>query len=144
MKIRFKKLIPEAQTPYRKFDEDAGFDFFCTSIEYAPNYIVYHTGIALEIPVGYLGLAFPRSSITNKDLMLKNSVGVIDASYRNEIMFRFQDTKEYAELRKKEVYEVGDRIGQMVFIERPDITLEEADELSITERNMDGFGSTGK
>lgn len=63
--IKFKKLIPEAQTPFRKYVEDAGFDFYCTSIERVPGKIIYHTGIAVEIPVGMVGLAFPRSSVVN-------------------------------------------------------------------------------
>jgi dUTP pyrophosphatase len=136
--LKYKKLIPEAQTPTKSYESDAGWDFYSTSIEVTPNYIQYHTGIALEIPENMVGLAFPRSSITNKDLMLKNSVGVIDAGYRNEIVFRFINTN-----KSKNIYEIGDRIGQLIFIPIPQITLVETDNLSISPRNMGGFGHSG-
>jgi len=160
MEIKFKKLIPEAKTPYRKYDVDAGFDLFCTSIEEKPEYIQYNTGIAVEIPEGYVGLIFPRSSVTKYDLMLKNSIGVIDASYRGEIMCRFFETKEikdYIEIENagvinmvhnlrngRKVYKVGERVAQIVFMEIPKITLVETEELSSTERGDGGFGHTGK
>jgi dUTP pyrophosphatase len=170
--IRYKKLIPEAQTPFKKIDIDAGFDMYCTSIEETPDYIAYHTGIAFEIPVGMVGLAFPRSSVIKKDLMLKNCVGVIDASYRGELIFMFSkvvneifvngEIRERVSMFSKsmrkfykiidiifperhlKLYEVGDRIGQVVFLDLPKITLEEALELSETERGSQGFGHTGK
>lgn len=161
MEIRFKKLVPEAKTPYRKIDVDAGFDLFATSIEETSDFIVYHTGIAVEIPEGYVGLVFPRSSVTKYDLMLKNSVGIIDASYRGEIMCRFQITKDddrqlkipfdnntvnkITNVRSElKLYDVGDRVAQIVFMELPKITLIEAEELSDTERGSGGFGHTGK
>ena len=160
MKIRFKKLIPEAKKPYKAIDVDAGFDLYCTSIEETPDYIQYNTGIAVEIPEGYVGLVFPRSSVTKHDLMLKNSVGVIDASYRGEIMCRFQITKEddrqlklpfdvmitkITNIRSEiKLYNIGDRVAQIVFLELPKITLVEAQELTDTERGSGGFGHTGK
>lgn len=162
MEIRYKKLVPEAQTPFKKIEVDAGFDLFCTSIEETPDYIQYNTGIAVEIPEGYVGLVFPRSSVTKYDLMLKNSVGVIDASYRGEIMCRFHETKEHLDYvqsdrfndgtvrhlhqprLKRNVYNIGERVVQIVFIEIPKITLIEAQELSDTERGTGGFGHTGK
>lgn len=152
MEIRFKKLVPEAQTPYKKIDVDAGFDLYATSIEETPEYIQYNTGIAVEIPEGYVGLVFPRSSVTKYDLMLKNCVGVIDASYRGEIMCRFYGTKTInynvgnkgATIYGGKKYEVGERVAQMVFLELPKITLIEAEELSDTQRGSGGFGHTGK
>lgn len=142
--IKFKKLIPEAQTPFRKYNEDAGFDFYCTSIERLPGKIIYHTGIAVEIPTGMVGLAFPRSSVVNKDLMLKNGVGVIDATYRGEVMFIFNDTKEYSVTQRKEIFVVGDRVGQLVFLYLPIAEMVEVDELSETLRGTGGFGHSGK
>jgi len=137
MELKYKKLISEAQAPTKSYESDAGWDFYCTSYDVKEKYIEYHTGIALEIPDNMVGLAFPRSSITNKDLMLKNSVGVIDAGYRNEIIFRFIQMNETYNM-----YEIGDRIGQLIFIPIPQITLVEAEELSASPRNMGGFGST--
>ena len=82
MNIRFKKLTPDAKTPVKTYEVDAGFDMFATTKTETNDYIEYKTGIAFEIPEGYVGLVFPRSSVTKKDIMLKNCVGVIDASYR--------------------------------------------------------------
>jgi dUTP pyrophosphatase len=165
MEIRFKKLVPEAQAPYKAFDVDAGFDLFATSINTTPDFIEYKTGIAVEIPEGYVGLIFPRSSVTKYDLMLKNCVGVIDASYRGELMCRFSrvlgtklkdiriwqedivnNIDSYIEVIWDELkqYEVGDRVAQIVFLELPKITMIEADELSDTQRGTGGFGHTGK
>lgn len=143
MDIKFKKLVADAIEPTRKYEQDAGFDFYCTAIIKNSNYVEYHTGIALEIPDGMVGLAFPRSSVIKKDLMLKNSVGIIDSNYRGEIVFMFNDTKQFTVTQKKDTYEVGERIGQMVFLELPKITLLQVDELSETERGTGGFGSTG-
>ncbi len=160
MEVRFRKLVPEAKAPFKAIEVDAGFDLFATSIEETPDFITYHTGIAVEIPEGYVGLVFPRSSVTKYDLMLKNSVGIIDASYRGEIMCRFQITKDDNRLVEiinsntinqlsnnrcdKKLYDVGDRVAQIVFMELPKITLIEAEELSDTERGSGGFGHTGK
>jgi len=139
MKVKFKKLSDNAVTPSYAKPGDAGLDFVATSINRCDFYDEYGTGISMEIPEGYVGLIFPRSSITNKDLMLKNSVGVIDSSYRGEIKFRFQETRNTAVL-----YEVGEKIGQMIILEYPHIELEESDELSETERGAGGYGHTGK
>lgn len=158
MEIRFKKLVQEAKTPFKANDVDAGFDLYCTSVEETTEFIQYHTGIAVEIPEGYVGLIFPRSSVTKYDLMLKNSVGVIDASYRGEILCRFAripstkfkdliiwDNKKSVEIVwcKEKQFKIGDRVAQIVFMELPKITLLEAQELSNTERGENGFGSSG-
>jgi dUTP pyrophosphatase len=150
--IRYKKLVPEAKTPYRKIDVDAGFDLYAVSKKETPKYVVYYTGIAFEIPVGYVGLVFPRSSVTEYDLMLKNCVGVIDASYRGEIMCRFFGThalkykigNNEAIIYGDDVYKIGERVVQVVFLKLPDVQLIEVDELSETERGSQGFGHTGK
>ena len=146
--IRFKRLVPEAKTPFKKIDVDAGFDLFATGINYGENYIEYLTGIAVEIPEGYVGFIFPRSSVTNHDLMLKNSVGVIDASYRGELRCRFYQTNAHTALGEPNPnrieYQIGDRVAQIVFMELPKIKLVETDELSDTERGINGYGSSGK
>jgi dUTP pyrophosphatase len=151
MIIRYKKLDKKAKNPYKKYDVDAGFDLTAIWKEENDKFVVYGTGLAFEIPEGYVGLLFPRSSVTNKDLMLKNSVGVVDASYRGEIMFRFFGTKktkygsgknEYNDYGEN-TYELGDRCGQIVFVEIPKVQLLEAAELSETERGTAGYGSSG-
>ena len=91
MKINFTKLSKDAVTPNRAHDTDAGFDLVATECDFAPGgMFVCKTGIAVEIPPGYFGAIFPRSSIRNTPLILSNCVGVIDSGYRGEIVFSFR------------------------------------------------------
>lgn len=140
MEVKFKKLKDDAKIPFKKYDNDAGFDL--TAIwknDFDTNkYIEYGTGLAFDIPKGYVGLLFPRSSITNTDLILKNSVGVVDSGYLGEIKFRFYN------LEGDFTYEVGDRVGQIVFVKIPDVQMIESNELSDTNRGTAGYGSSGK
>ena len=147
MKVKFGKLHDDAVLPTYAKKGDAGMDLVATSVTEKPGkhgfvhvlkYIEYGTGIAVEIPEGYVGLLFPRSSVTKQDLMLKNSIGVIDSGYRGEIMLRFKSIKP-----QKERYEIGERIGQLLIIPIPKIEPIWALELSDTERGSGGFGSTG-
>jgi dUTP pyrophosphatase len=138
MKVRIKKLNENAVIPTYAKDGDAGMDVVATRIiNERLDSITYGTDIALEIPEGFVGLIFPRSSIRKTDLILSNSVGVIDSGYRGEIQATFKRSGVYA-------YAVGDRICQIMIIPHPPIEFEEADELSDTERGEGGFGSTGK
>jgi len=99
----------------------------------------------MEIPKGYVGLVFPRSSIRKTDLSLTNSVGVIDSGYRGELQATFKKVYGPNDVRIDQTdYKVGDRIAQIIIIPYPQITFVEVDELSITERGEGGFGSTGK
>lgn len=142
--VKFKKLISTAIAPTKSYETDSGFDLYCTKIERESNRIVYHTGIAVEMDAGLGGFIYPRSSVVKKDLMLKNSVGVIDNSYRGELIINFDDTKAYSPVQTKEIYEVGDRVAQIVFMELPKINLIEVDTLTDSDRGSNGFGSTGK
>ena len=115
------------------------------------TYIEYGTGLAVEIPQGYVGLLFPRSSITKRELMLKNSVGVIDSAYRGEVMCRFHPTSidydydddDNSTITPTDDYNVGERVCQLIIIEKPAVTVVEFEELSDTERGTGGFGSSG-
>lgn len=156
MKIKYSKLTEKAVAPFKKYNIDAGFDLTATWIKEYDKYIEYGTDIAIEIPEGYVGLLFPRSSIRNQDLMLKNSVGVVDASYRGEIKFSFWKTEKLSSEIKKwneqsistmidiDKYEIGERCGQIVIMKIPDIEMIEADKLSETDRGTQGYGSSGK
>lgn len=135
MKINIKKLHPNAVIPAYAKQGDAGMDLTAIGIKETGSHITYHTGLAIEIPRGYVGLLFPRSSIYKTGQTLTNSVGVIDSGYRGEIMMKFT--------RGINHYCVGDRIGQIMILPYPQIEFEEADELTITDRNGGGFGSTG-
>ncbi len=142
MKIKFKKLHPRAKSPERAHEDDAGFDLFACATEWSLNeasglYTEYGTGIAVEIPKGYVGFLLPRSSISKTRHILKNSVGVIDSGYRGEIKFRFTPDQT------RTAYTVGSKIGQIVFIKLPKIEMEEVDELSTSIRGNKGFGSSG-
>lgn len=142
MKVKFKKLNPNAETPCKAHPADAGFDLSatsCTTDEFGN--VVYGTGIAVEIPDGHVGLVFPRSSICKHNLLLTNSVGVIDSNYRGEITAKFTAT---AGNTLPDLYTFGDRIAQLIIIPYPDIEFDEVSELSETDRGTGGYGSTGK
>ena len=138
MIVNIKKLNENAVIPFYSLNGDAGLDLTAISMKYTKNYIEYGTGLAIEIPRNFLGLLFPRSSISNKDLSLTNSVGVIDSNFRGEILLRFKSEN------KENIYHIGDRIGQLLIIPYPYILLQETKELPPTTRGEAGFGSTGK
>ena len=139
MKIQFKKLVPQAQKPKFGKPGDAGADLVATSIDTHRNgQIVYGTGLAVEIPEGMVGLVFPRSSVRNYDLVMSNSVGVIDSGYRGEIMVTFN----LKDPLPGDIYIIGDRIAQLVIMPVPLVQYTEVDELSETERGTGGHGST--
>lgn len=142
MKIKIKKLHPDAVIPTYAKPGDAGMDLTAISEESIDNngifYTEYGTGIAVEIPKGYVGLIFPRSSIYKTGLVLSNSVGVIDSGYRGEIKFKFYDSLQMYD----NPYRIGARIGQLIIIPYPQIEFEEVQELETSERGTGGFGST--
>jgi dUTP pyrophosphatase len=140
MKIQFKKLVQEAQKPKFGKPGDAGADLVAISAEIQDNQVIYGTGIAVEIPEGMVGLVFPRSSIRNYDLVLSNSVGVIDSGYRGEIMATFNLKNSWSD---DKVYHIGDRIAQLVIMPVPLAQYVEVEELSETSRGTEGHGSTG-
>ena len=154
MEVKIKKLKPNAVIPTYAKDGDAGMDLVATQIlKDTPEQITYGTGIALEIPYGFVGLVFPRSSIRKTGLQLSNSVGVIDSGYRGELQAtfnkvfggdRFYDETKLTEITSHDFYKVGDRIAQIMIIPYPPIEFVEVDELSDSERGEGGFGSTGK
>ena len=154
MEVKIKKLKPNAVIPTYAKSGDAGMDLVATEIlKDTPEQITYGTGIALEIPEGFVGLVFPRSSIRKTGLQLSNSVGVIDSGYRGELQAtfnkifgsdRFYDETKLTEVTSNDFYKVGDRIAQIMIIPYPPIEFVEVDELSNTERGEGGFGSTGK
>jgi dUTP pyrophosphatase len=141
MKVNIKKISENAIIPSYAKEGDAGLDLVATSIVNEEAFqITYGLGVAMEIPEGFVGLVFPRSSIRKYDLSLTNCVGVIDSGYRGELQATFR--KERGVASKK--YEVGDKICQIIIIPYPPIEFNEVNELSDTERGEGGFGSTGK
>lgn len=138
--IKTKKLHENAIIPTYAKDGDAGLDLTATSIEENTLFVEYGTSLAVEIPEGYVGFIFPRSSISKYHLSLANAVGVIDSGYRGEIKVRFKKTLD---MPHANVYNVGDKVCQLIVMPYPRVTLEEVDELSDTERGVTGFGSSG-
>lgn len=152
MKVKFKKLSSDAVLPRKAHDDDAGLDLTALwheTDEYGS--LVYHFGLAVEIPKGYVGLIFPRSSIAKKSLFLTNSVGVIDSGYRGEITAKFKPALDVAEIglnwaRSRffgDIYH-KERICQLIIMPYPAVEAEWADELSETDRGEGGYGSTGR
>lgn len=144
MELKFKRLEDNAVLPIRSTKGAAGIDLTCIKIDTALNeanqlMLVYHTGLAVEIPAGYVGLLIPRSSIWKKSLWLTDNVGVIDADYRGEIVAFMKATTDTIPA----VYKQGERFCQLVIVPVPEYTITEATELSETERGDNGFGSTG-
>jgi dUTP pyrophosphatase len=141
MQVKVKKLNETAVIPTYSNPGDAALDLTATSKTQEGKNIVYGTGLAIEIPEGYVGLLFPRSSLTKYDLTLGNHVGVIDSGYRGEILFKFKltDIQKFCQ-----TYEVGDRVGQLLIIPYPKIQLIEVKDLSSSQRGTGGYGSTGK
>lgn len=148
MQIKIKKLHKDAVIPKYSKPGDAAMDLTATSRTYEGDNVVYGTGLAIEIPEGYVGLLFPRSSLTNYNLSLGNHVGVIDSGFRGELIFKFKpleligENKEYAARDRKE-YNTGDRIGQLLIIPYPKVELVESDKLSSSERGSGSYGSSG-
>ena len=137
MKIKMKKLHPDAVIPRYAKAGDAGLDLTAVEIVADGSLLTYKTGLAVEIPNGYVGLLFPRSSVYKTGQTLTNCVGIIDSGYRGEIMMKFSFSPQGLE------YEVGDRIGQLLIMPYPKVEFVEVDELSETSRGSGGYGSTG-
>lgn len=137
MQVKIKKLSQMAVIPKYAISGDAGLDLTATSKTESEGEVSYGTGLAVEIPKGFVGLIFPRSSIIKQKLILSNSVGVMDSNYRGEIMVKFRVIGD-------QTYSIGDRIAQMVIMPYPEVIFEEVDELGDTVRGIGGFGSTGK
>jgi len=144
LEIKIKKLNPTAIIPAYAKHGDAGVDLTITSIiSETTTDVSYGFGIALEIPNGYVGLVFPRSSIRKYDLALTNCVGVIDSGYRGELQATFKKTN-WLKGDSSEKYNVGDKGAQIMIIPYPQLKFTEVNELSSSERGEGGFGSTGK
>ena len=139
MDVKIKKLNENAVIPRYAHPTDAGLDLVAVSkSKDRDGNFVYGTGLAFEIPDGYVGLLFPRSSIYKQDLFLTNSVGVIDSGFRGEVTVKFRP-----HLFAKP-YDKGDRVAQMIIMPYPHIDFVEVNELSESDRGEGGYGSTGK
>ena len=139
--INFVTLTNTASTPRYATEGSAGLDLVADSIESFPSYTVYHTGIAVEIPSHYVGLIFMRSSVRERSQTLCNAVGVIDSDFRGELTLTF---RKLSIKMQKPAYSVGEKIGQLVILPQPHFQLNHVRELSKTERQLGGYGSTDR
>lgn len=164
MKVRFKRLHPDAVVPFKKYPEDFCYDVVATSEEeIAPNVWKYGIGLAFEIGGKPDDLVVenefgkellriqqdrkvnvsldlrPRSSIYKTGMVLSNSVGTVDDLYRGEVSAIFYHV--FTEMPR---YRVGDRIGQIKLGFTLPLEFEEVDELGETARGDGGYGSTGR
>lgn len=145
MKVKIKKLNPLAVIPKYSKPGDAGMDLHAVDVQTSidgitgyPTKIVVDSGLAFEIPEGFVGLLFPRSSVHSSGVRLANCVGLIDSGYRGSVKAVF-DVKPHETC----MYNVGNRFAQIMILPYPSIEFEEVEELSSTERGEGGFGSTG-
>lgn len=142
LKVKIKKLTEDAIIPTYGSEYAAGADLYSVSegVEIAPHKtVMIHTGISMEIPVGYVGLVYARSGLASKrSLAPANKVGVIDCDYRGEIMVALHNHGEETQRVEK-----GERVAQLVITSYATVDFLECDELDQTERGSGGFGSTG-
>lgn len=143
--MKIKKIHEKAVVPHYATEGSAGLDLTVISdndtivIPYNST-MLCRTGLSFEIPKGYVGLIYIRSSVGSKlDLVLSNQVGVIDSDYRGEVMLPLRNLG-----RSARVIENGTRVAQMVITPINQVDIEVTEELSETKRGDGGFGSTGK
>jgi dUTP pyrophosphatase len=156
--IKIKKVHPDAVTPKQGFETDSGYDLVAIDDGVATTssttsdivFVEYDTGVQIELPEGYHTEIYPRSSISKTHLLLANSIGLIDNSYRGNLKLRFRllkidsNEKWWKEKQLKgEVYKKGDKIGQLVIKKTIYADFEEVTELNTSDRSESGFGSTG-
>ena len=143
-KMKIKKLNERAVTPTYGSEFSAGADLYACEgkeivIEAGETKLI-HTGIAMEIPNGYVGLIYARSGLaTKRGLAPANKVGVIDSDYRGEIMVAL-----YNQSNATQTVADGERIAQIVFTPYASAEFSVVDSLDDTERGEGGFGSTGR
>jgi dUTP pyrophosphatase len=152
--LRVKKLDPAAVLPSRAQAGDVGYDVVALEDgkwDESGTFIEYKTGLAIEVPVGYHTELFPRSSVSKYDLILANSIGLVDNGYRGEIRFRFKYIPRFVvedgvlQQQPPLLYKKGDKIVQIVVRQScTHLSVKEVDELSDTARGSGGFGSTGR
>jgi len=138
VQIKIKKLHPHAKIPEYAKPGDAGVDLTAVHVEEKDGKLYCHTGLAIELPEGYVGKIYPRSSVHKKDLVLANSVGILDSGYRAELLVVFKTLNS-----RMNFYQPGDRVAQLIVEPIPTMLFKQVNELSETERGEGGFGSTG-
>jgi dUTP pyrophosphatase len=135
--LKYKILHPYARTPQRATAGSAGLDLYAVHKRVEGPYIEYDTGVAVEIPEGYVGLLSARSSVSERGLMPCNGTGIIDSDYRGSLKIRFYRTSQGAR-----EYTVDDTVAQLTVIPILVLKTVRSNTLSATSRGEGGFGST--
>ena len=140
MELKVKLLEPWAKLPTRAESTAVGFDVYIHEPKETINGVTfYRTGIAIEPPQGMYFLLYPRSSLSKTGWMMANSVGVIDSSYRGELLVALHKTADAVQLTLPGRY--AQLVPQMYMSHT--IPVLEVKELTSTERGTGGYGSTG-
>jgi dUTP pyrophosphatase len=137
--VKIKLLTSTAKVPVRGTERATGYDIFADTVVDLGDRISVGTGIAVEPLPGWYTEVVSRSSIHKKGLSLANAVAVIDEDYRGEIKLLFYkiDKEDYIGIQE------GERIAQMILRPKYEINFQEVQELDLTTRGENGFGSTG-
>lgn len=156
LNIKFKKLYPHAKVPTKAHFDDAGWDLYALTSGAIEAGRLNHisTGIAIQIPTGYVGIIHGKSGLAYKEGIYILG-GVIDSSYRGEIIVIASDSVfdivggmysgDYQYVEGQYIYERGEKIAQLVLYQTPlHVNWQEVNELDSSERGTKGFGSTGK
>lgn len=140
MKLKIKKLHPDAIIPSYAHEGDAGMDLFAPErVELLPGERKsIPLGLSMEIPYGYVILLWDKSGISHK-FGLKSFGGVVDSGYRGEVCAGIMNLSD-----KPYVFEKGNKVIQMLIQKVEEMEVEEVDGLSESMRGAGGFGSTGK
>lgn len=165
--IKFKKLCKKAVIPAIATPGSVGMDLVATSRIETDKYIEYGLGFATEMPNNVFALVAPNSRISKYDLFLRN-IPIIDSDYRGEWKLRFGkihtptkfevilnkvrnwmgikdvDATVMCSVQDYKIFQVGDVVGQAIFLRYDNVNIEEVTELSDTVRGDGGFGSTEK
>lgn len=137
--IRVKRLSPTAKLPTRSHAYDAGLDLYANeTVGYLPNVAKVETGVAIEIPKGYVGIIKDRSSMAARGWTVAG--GVIDHGFSGGIVVVFNTGLH---TRFDDVIRAGDKVAQLLIVPCLTLAVVEVDELSQSERGSNGFGSTG-
>ena len=149
------KLFEGGKMPIKKTAGAAAYDCFAVERDELDEFgeiiedwnnpmpttmVKYYLGFALELPEGYCAKIIPRSSIIERPQRLANNIGLIDSDYRGEVTAVF----DIMNIDRNDLYQIGDRVCQMLIEKVEPTTLVEVEELSDTERGSGGYGSTGK
>ena len=145
MNLKICKLHPDAIVPKYQTEGAACFDIHAIDCVQTPIFPgrseLFSTGLAFEVPEDHVLMVYSRSGHGFKNgVRLANCVGVIDSDYRGELMVRLTHDASHGPALS---VAPGDRIAQAMLIKVPRVSFEVVEQLSITERGVNGLGSTG-